>query len=360
MEKKPFSESEMVTKIEEGGNPARTIFDVPCTLRENLLQGLKTNDYQYLANVRDMHGINTALIADNVARGMVSIDGVRQIPSPEGEQDVFGVTWIWEPNVRGSMVKPGEPFLKDIEDWEEVIKFPNPDEWDWANEPEKYADILADRMYAVKSTIFTGYFERLISFMDFENAAIAMIDEDQQEYVTALFERLTDLYISYVDHFKESFDIDVLEVHDDWGSQRAPLLSEETIRTMILPHLKRLVDHTHSLGIYFELHSCGKIEDLVPVMIDAGVDMWFGQEVNDKKKVLDLYGDKIMVEVEVPELGLDATDEEIEAAAEAWVEDFIIPGKPVALSIYSSARVNRPYMTDALYRLSRKKLCGEE
>ena len=81
------------------------------------------------------------------------------------------------------------------------------------------------------------------------------------------------------------------------------------------------------------------------------MDMWMGQDVNDKKSVVDAYGDRLMVEVEVPELGEDATDEEVDA--------YVIPGKPVALSIYSAARANRPLLTQALYELSRKKLCGQ-
>ena len=62
--------------------------------------------------------------------------------------------------------------------------------------------------------------------------------------------------------------------------------------------------------------------------------------------------------MEAPELGEDATDEEVWCAAERFVEDYVVPGKPVALSIYSAARANRPLLTQALYELSRKKLCG--
>ena len=89
------------------------------------------------------------------------------------------------------------------------------------------------------------------------------------------------------------------------------------------------------------------------------MDLWMGQDVNDKKSVVDAYGDRLMVEVEAPELGEDATDEEVWRAAERFVEDYVVPGKPVALSIDSAARANRPLLTQALYELSpRKKLCG--
>jgi hypothetical protein len=129
---------------------------------------------------------------------------------------------------------------------------------------------------------------------------------------------------------------------------------------MVLPYLTRVVRRAHELGVAVEFHSCGKIECLVPLMVEAGVDLWMGQDVNDKKAVVDAWGDKLIVEVEVPEMGEDATDEEVWEAAQGFADDFIIPGKPVALSIYSAARANRPLFTEALYEISRKKLCGEE
>lgn len=357
----PFSTDEMVPLcVQPGfpGAPSRTIWHAPVTPRENLLQAIRTKECLFLPNVLDMRGMNPAFLLDNRARGTVMDGGDPFVPDPAGEPDVFGVEWLYDPAISGSMVRPGAPLLEDIEDWEETIVFPDPSEWDWAGQAEASREYLSDPLYARKSTIFTGFFERLISFMDFEDAAIAMVDEDAQEDVHALFSRLTDLYITYLENFKQHFDIDVLEVHDDWGSQTAPLLSESTIREMVLPYLARLISRAHELGVAVEFHSCGKIERLVPLMVEAGVDLWMGQDVNDKKAVVDAWGDKLIVEVEVPELGADATDEEVWAAAEAFAEDFIIPGKPVALSIYSAGRANPPLLTEALYQISRKKLCG--
>lgn len=357
----PFSTDEMVPLcVQPGfpGAPSRTIWHAPVTPRENLLQAIRTKECLFLPNVLDMRGMNPAFLLDNRARGTVMDGGDPFVPDPAGESDVFGVEWLYDPAINGSMVRPGAPLLEDIEDWEETIVFPDPSEWDWAGQAEASREYLSDPLYARKSTIFTGFFERLISFMDFEDAAIAMVDEDAQEDVHALFARLTDLYITYLENFKQHFDIDVLEVHDDWGSQTAPLLSESTIREMVLPYLARLISRAHELGVAVEFHSCGKIECLVPLMVEAGVDLWMGQDVNDKKAVVDAWGDKLIMEVEVPELGADATDEEVWAAAEAFAEDFIIPGKPVALSIYSAGRANPPLLTEALYQISRKKLCG--
>ncbi len=256
----PFTTDEMVPLcVQPGfpGAPSRTIWHAPVTPRENLLQAIRTKECLFLPNVLDMRGMNPAFLLDNRARGTVMDGGDPFVPDPAGESDVFGVEWLYDPAINGSMVRPGAPLLEDIEDWEETIVFPDPSEWDWAGQAEASREYLSDPLYARKSTIFTGFFERLISFMDFEDAAIAMVDEDAQEDVHALFSRLTDLYITYLENFKQHFDIDVLEVHDDWGSQTAPLLSESTIREMVLPYLARLISRAHELGVAVEFHSCG-------------------------------------------------------------------------------------------------------
>lgn len=356
----PFSESEMIPVFEQAGfpgAPARTLWNSPISLRENLLKALTDKDCEFLPNTLDMQPINPRFLPDNRARGVVTDGGVPFTPNPEGETDAFGVTWIYDPVINGSMVKPGSPLLEDIEDWEQTVVFPEPEAWPWKELGDQIDDLFPNPegiQFARKSTIFTGFFERLISWLDFENAAIALVVEDQQECVHAIFNRLTDLYCSYIDHFKDYFDIDVIELHDDWGSQMGPMISEATIREMILPYLQRVVQHAHEKGVLFEFHSCGKIESLVPIMIDAGVDMWMGQTINDKKSVIERYGDKLVVEVEAPAVGEDASDEEVWAEAEKFATEYLIPGKPCALSVYSADQPNRPLLTEALYVLSRK------
>lgn len=358
-----FQESEMKPMMVQPGFPGapdRAVLSSPITPKENLLAAIHEKRCMFVPNARDCININTGLILDNKARAtMTPGPGEEQfVPGPDGQPDAFGVTWIYDPKVMGSMVRPGNPLLEDVEDWEDVIQFPDPDSWDWKAESEKYKDYLSDSRFAYMSTIFTGFFERLISFMDFEEAAIAMIDEDSRPYVVSLFQRLADLYISYVEHIKEAFDVDIIELHDDWGSQMAPFMREETYRETVFPTLKRVIDRVHELGMGFQLHSCGKIESLVPMMCDLGVDIWMGQNINDKAPLVEQYGDKIIVQVEAPELGPDATEDEVKSAAQEFVNDYVLPGRVVQLSIYSASEANPPSMTDYIYRYSRQKWLG--
>ncbi|NLO49088.1 MAG: hypothetical protein GX111_12405 [Clostridiales bacterium] len=85
------------------------------------------------------------------------------------------------------------------------------------------------------STIYIGYFERLISFVGFENAAITLVDEDQKKAVHRLFEKLTDFYIEYAQLLHRYLNVEWIEFHDDWGNQRSLMFSLETHREIIFP-----------------------------------------------------------------------------------------------------------------------------
>ena len=292
---------------------------------------------------------------DHVARAEVRDLGPVQPLEEKGGKDLFGIEWVFVPVAGGSMVKPGAPALEDVNDWESVIKFPNVAELDW--EGCKINAPLNESTRALGVTFQNGIFERLISFMDFENAAVAIIDEDQQEAVKALFDKLADMYIEMIEKYREILHLDGIMFHDDWGSQRSPFFSVETCKEMIAPFMKKIVDYCHANGMYFNQHSCGKNELLVPAMIEAGVDIWQPQPMNDADMLVRTYGDKMMFGVTVPAVADDATDEEVEEFAKALVAKYAptFYERPV---IFSAAR-SPQRVVDALYRQSRIALCGE-
>ena len=115
---------------------------------------------------------------------------------------------------------------------------------------------------------------------------------------------------------------------------------------MLLPYVKRLVDFTHSQGLIFELHSCGKNEILTPVMIEAGVDVWKPQPMNDIKYLCKEYGDKIRIGIS-PD-GLDPYNMPTEPAqfiaiAEAYVENAEDMSASAARAISAGILRNRIY-----------------
>ena len=147
---------------------------------------------------------------------------------------------------------------------------------------------------------------------------MALIDDEQKDAVHRFLRKVTDVHKKFYTLAKKWFDADIVNFNDDWGSQRAEFFSEETCREMLLPYVKELVDHVHSLGMYWDLHCCGFVEGFVPLFIEAGEDSWGGQPLNDKWKLKQMYGDKFIF-TDSPKVAPNATDEELDAA----VADFM-------------------------------------
>lgn len=352
----PFNESEMVVKGEypshRRGVPGTPVLSTPITPKENLKLFLSGQEPLWMPSFMEFKMFNPSLMVDNVARGMVAEEGAHP-PESLFNKDYFGIEWEFVPAVRGAMVRPGSPRVEDIARWEDFIEFPDLDKLDWEGSAKKNQDYLRDDR-VVQTTIFTGFFERLISFVDMENALVAMIDEEEQEGVKRLFDRLAIFYDELLENISHYYKPDILWFHDDWGSQRAPLFSLDTCMEMVVPYLKRVVESAHKRGIGFEFHCCGKNEPLVPAMIEAGVDMWAGQEMNDKKMLYEKYGQQIKLGVDPPPLPENASRDQVDEISAAFVESY-----PKNCYTGMSFNLDARYY-QGIYKASRIKYCGRE
>ncbi|WP_297721035.1 uroporphyrinogen decarboxylase family protein [Intestinimonas sp.] len=290
------------------------------TPKENFIHFYHNEPVEWTPMADDMRMFQPEEFNLYIARGFV----FQQQPFPPekfGGPDWFGVEWTYDPVSRGSM-EVAHP-LSEISEWEEKITFPNLDDYDWEGIGRKNADYLnTDKMIA--TTIFSGFFERLISFVGFENAAIALIDEDEQEEVHRLFSRLADLYIDYIRRFHEHYGAMHVCIHDDWGTQRGLIFSPDIHEEMVRPYIQRVIDAVHAMGMSYEQHSCGNMTKLVPALIEMGVDTWLGQDLgnaNHKDEMLEAYGDRFKFGVTLPKLSttdLEASKPEIRAAVDKY------------------------------------------
>jgi len=270
---------------------------------------------------------------------------------PNGGADFFGIVWENVDMVGGAIVRPGQPRLEDANDWEKEIKFPDLSIYDW----EKGKDVFDPNETRARSlNLLCSFFERLISFMDYGPASIAIIDEDQVDAVKALFWKLSDFYKELVDYYIKYVGVDAICYFDDWGHQHDSALPPDAIMDVIVPPIKSLNDYLHSKGIVAEQHSCGSNAKIVECIIATGADFWQGQaEINDKHAYYEKYGDRFIFGVEPEPLGPDATADEIYQTAENFVNEYCNPDKGV--SFFSSMGANQK-LVEAVYELSRKKL----
>lgn len=62
-------------------------------------------------------------------------------------------------------------------------------------------------------------------------------------------------------------------VNEDFGHQTGLLVSPDMIREFFLQRMKRMIDLAHSNGVYVFFHSDGAIREIIPDMIEIGIDI---------------------------------------------------------------------------------------
>lgn len=107
----------------------------------------------------------------------------------------------------------------------------------------------------------------------FEDWMITFATED--EYVDQLYTLLVDTWIANLEKFHAAVGdrVQVIQIADDFGTQRAPFLSTEMFRDKLLPHYQRGLNWIHQHTSWkVLLHSDGAIRPLIPSIIEMGVD----------------------------------------------------------------------------------------
>ncbi len=354
----PFDEKELqVTEIEPASRKTPVEFEhylYPVSEREACLAA-DAGRPVWLLTGKETQKFNPRVIPDNIARGMVIDAEPFDALTQAGGLDMFGLEWVYEPAAFGSMEVPGTKLFDDANDWRDAVTFPDVDSWDWEGSAAANRNFLNPNKY-IQPWLFTGWFERLISFMGFEDAAVALLDEEQEDAVYDLMMALSDLYIDIVDHFVKYYDhIDGFYVHDDWGSQKTSFFSFDVAKRLLVPAMRKFTDHVHELGMTVELHSCGASGEVqIENFIAAGWDRWTPQSMNDNAGLWEKYGDQIVLSPSLDEVDASWTGEQMIEAAEKYVERFCTtPGKMPYISMYD-IRYLQPAYRRTLYSASRK------
>ncbi|MGI6217409.1 MAG: uroporphyrinogen decarboxylase family protein [Coriobacteriales bacterium] len=281
--------------------------NTPISPKENYLNYLNGKDYEWVPDVHaDKVEITPHCIPDIVACGF------------SGGKDSFGVNWVLGPNPElPAFPEEGVIKLDDISNWRS-LEFPDVDSWGWEEESKRYREFYKDDDRSFRGVIMIGFFERMISLMGFENAAMALL-EDPEETVEFL-NAVADVNIKMADHYIDDFGCDSILFHDDWSSQNGQFFSTDTAMNVLVPPVKKLVDHIKSRGAVPMFHSCGNGLKLVPAYKATGVRVWQAQyNVYDLKELIEACGDDIIVEI-YPDLEEEVTEDELESVVADYLK----------------------------------------
>lgn len=116
------------------------------------------------------------------------------------------------------------------------------------------------------------------------------------EIVEAIIERLTRIRIRQAEHFSK-LGVDIIRLGDDIVTQRGLMFSKEAYRRFFKPRIREIVDAAKRANpsVLVFMHSCGKIEEMIPDFIESGIDILnpVQPECNDLKYIENTFGDDI-------------------------------------------------------------------
>jgi uroporphyrinogen-III decarboxylase len=168
----------------------------------------------------------------------------------------------------------GQPMSHPLADatLEEAHNYPWP-EPDWMDVSKIKEEAEAHRgEYAILGGDWSPFWHDAIDLLGMENLMLKMYQEP--EVVDAVLQHIVDYYMAVSERiFDAAGDaIDIFFIGNDFGAQTGPLVGEGLFRRFLVPHLKRMADLGHEYGLHVMLHCCGGIAELVPAMIEAGID----------------------------------------------------------------------------------------
>jgi len=148
--------------------------------------------------------------------------------------------------------------------------------------PQRYPDDLDDRIEAWSRRDFplvfgrncaaNGFYWRAREFMGTEALSLAWYE--QPGLMHEMMEFYADFIIETSRPVLERIDVEYFTLNEDLAMKSGPLLSPELYRQFIFPHLKRMVEFFRGHGTkHFAIDSDGDPTVLVPLMMDAGVDV---------------------------------------------------------------------------------------
>ncbi|MBD3242730.1 MAG: hypothetical protein GF331_19215 [Chitinivibrionales bacterium] len=121
--------------------------------------------------------------------------------------------------------------------------------------------------------IFMILFERMHSLAGFENVLVGLLADP--ENAGALADKILDAQIALVRNYQERFGtrLHSFSMTEDWGTQQAAFVDMALWNEFFLPRYRTLFAAMHEGGQDVWVHSCGKVNEVVGGLIEAGADV---------------------------------------------------------------------------------------
>jgi len=205
-----------------------------------------------------------------------------------------------------------------IQDWKDLDDFTTPDAVLSLDQDVVNAFCKNTDKFVLSGTVVRP-FERLQFIRTMEQALVDLIEKPSELF--ELLDRIHEHYCREVEAWA-STDVDGVALMDDWGTQRALIASPEIFRQTFKPMYRDYAEIARQHGKSVFMHSDGYITDIIPGLIEVGIDALNSQiSCMGVKELSERFRGKITFwgEIDRQQLLPQGSREEIEQAVqEIW------------------------------------------
>ena len=223
--------------------------------------------------------------------------GALLVPGDKGKVNAWGVTMDFPAHTPGAFPvhTPDKIVCKDIEEWEKHVKAPPTDfpEAEWEVFQQQYAEVTnSGKAYAAPLYV-TGLFEMSHYLCAIDDALVYYITNPDEMH--ELLKYVTEFELKIAEGICDHLHPEALFHHDDWGTESNSFLPPELFAECFVEPYKQIYGYYKDHGVEFVFHHNDSYSaNLVPYMIEMGIDVWQGtMESNDVKGLLEKYKGQI-------------------------------------------------------------------
>lgn len=260
-------------------------------------------------------------------------------------KDCWGITWTWPEGQLGQFPLHGEDLtvIKDITKWDKYLTVPHIDDSDeaWAPAIERAEKVDRNEQFVAVPYI-PGLFEMTHHLLSMEGALTGFYEEP--EAMHELIDALTERELEYAKLAIEKIKPDAMFHHDDWGSQTNSFISPKMFEEFYVPSYTKIYNFYKENGVELIVHHCDcYAANLVPYMIDMGIDIWQGvMNTNNIPELIEKYGGQITFmgglhsgEIDVPNWTRENVAKHVEEACRTNGKEYFIPSLVAGLPMSS-------------------------
>ena len=165
--------------------------------------------------------------------------------------------------------------------------------------------------------MWSAHFQDACAAFGMEEALVTMLLEP--DMFRAVIDRILEFYLQANELFYRATAgrIQAVLLGNDLGTQNGLLVGAETLRELVFPGVRRLIQQAHEHNLKVIYHSCGSVSPIIGDLIDAGADVIHPIQPlaagMDAEGLKSQYGYRVAFcgGVDVQQLMTDASPEEV-------------------------------------------------